>query len=147
MDELVQLCRAKDMAICVPHANGIPVRTAGIFEERKKKGVCLVLDETLVSAAEGSPATATSENLHKSRGSSPVALDCPQRATSNEFKAKAFVFKPDISLSLGDDVAPEGSMQFLHPITVASLLLYHAKQAHFPNVRGSPHIFSIKQKL
>ncbi|KAL8271750.1 hypothetical protein Esti_004345 [Eimeria stiedai] len=35
-DELVQFCREKNLAICAPHPEGIPVTAAGIFEDQKK---------------------------------------------------------------------------------------------------------------
>lgn len=145
--ELIQLCNDKDLAICVPHEGGIPVRTSGIFERKQKKGVCLVLDSSLISAA---------QQYHKSRRSDSASTgrvgssgDAP--AISNERKregarAERCDFKPDVLLSLGSDVAPTGSMPLLHPVTAASLLLYHTKSFHFPSLGGSPYLFSVKQK-
>ncbi|CDJ57270.1 hypothetical protein, conserved [Eimeria maxima] len=107
--ELIQLCNDKDLAICVPHEGGIPVRTSGIFERKQKKGVCLVLDSSLISAA---------QQFHNSRRSVSASTgrvrssgDAP--AISNERKregarAERCDFKPDILLSLGSDVAPTG---------------------------------------
>lgn len=146
MKELIQLCQDKELAICVPHEGGIPVRTDGIFERRQKKGVCLVLDSSLISAAE----------LYRENQTirlSPSRLESHEGSTEMSNKSKkAFAqtekpgFKPDVFLSLGSDVAPKGSMGLLHPVTTASLLLYHTKQWHFPSLGGSPHLFSVKQK-
>lgn len=133
VDDLMELCRAKDLAVCVPHKHGISVRTSGIFEERKKKGVCLVLDDALQKAAEVAYATLQAGRSMLSTGASSLG---------NEVRT----FKPDMYLSLGSEVAPEKSMELLHPITVASLLIYHIKHVHFPTLRGSPYIFLRKQR-
>lgn len=143
VDELAQFCRAKDLAICVPRADGIPVRTAGLFEDRKKKGVCLVVDSAFMSAAGRTSVKPGGQQPQTSFCNSGVVSEPASCETTQERPG----LEPDMFLSLGSDVAPEGSMQLLHPITVASLLLYQTKQAHFASLRGSPHVFSVKQKL
>ncbi|CDJ49362.1 hypothetical protein, conserved [Eimeria brunetti] len=146
--ELIELCKAKDLAICVPHEEGIPVQTAGIFEKREKRGVCLVLDSNLIDAAEvhreSQPSElATSEVESSDEFAAAMSSNEPKRGRRAE--AGKYGFKPDVFLSLGSDVAPEGSMPLMHPITSASLLLYHMKNSHFPSLRGSPYLFSVKQ--
>lgn len=146
--ELIELCKAKDLAICVPHEGGIPVRTAGIFEKRKKRGVCLVLDTSLISAAERYHHASKASQFGASRveGSEDASSMSNEPRRGRLAQAEKSSFKPDVFLSLGSDVAPNGSMPLLHPITTASLLLYHVKHSHFPSLAGSPHLFSVKQK-
>lgn len=134
VDDLMELCRAKDLAVCVPHIHGISATTAGLFEERKKKGVCLVLDDALQKAAEMAYATyQVGRSISSTKGCS--------------LATEVRTFKPDMYLALGNEVAPEKSMELLHPITIASLLIYHIKHIHFPTLRGSPYLLSRKQKL
>ncbi|CDJ68001.1 hypothetical protein, conserved [Eimeria necatrix] len=145
-EELIQLCRAKELALCVPHESGTPVRTAGLFEQEKKKGVCLVLDWSLInSSIMGSSKKEPREDSTSLPESSPVSPGTPKDA-SRRAKAKHSIFKPDIFLSLGAEIAPEGTMHLLHPITVASMLIYHIKHVHFPSLAGSPYLFSVKQR-
>lgn len=128
----------------MPHESGSPVRSAGLFEQ-EKKGVCLVLDWSLMnSAIMGSsrkePREDSTSLPESSHASSAISKDASRRA-----KAGNSIFKPDIFVSLDADIAPEGTMHLLHPITVASMLIYHIKHVHFPSLTGSPYLFSVKQ--
>ncbi|XP_022590966.2 uncharacterized protein LOC34619334 [Cyclospora cayetanensis] len=143
--ELVQLCKEQDLAVCIPHEKGTPAKTPGILGSGKKKGVCLILDSSLQSIADAMIDGASTQKVDIGGFSSDVK-PLLGKQTSKCLPSAKSVFKPDMFLSLGADVAPDKSMQLLHPITVASLLLYHTKQAHFPNLRGSPFLFSVGQK-
>ncbi|KAL8430685.1 hypothetical protein Efla_003667 [Eimeria flavescens] len=142
-EELVALCRAKDLAICVPDSSGIPVTTAGIFET--KKGVCLVLDTRIMNSV-GNGGVQKVTRAEARYSDKNAVSDVRGHASPRKAIPDVCKFKPDVSLSLGD-VAPESSMELLHPISVASLLLYNVKQKHFPALHGSPFVFSRGHRL
>lgn len=144
--ELVKFCREKNLTICVPHSHGVPVTTPGIFEGKMQKGVCLVLDSAII---DGQVHNMEVERHKTSNDPSSSVSDFPSlRRSANAGKGagRTCSFVADLALSLGSDVAPRKSLQLLHPITVASLMLYHTKMMHFPDVQGSPFVFPLKQK-
>ncbi|KAL8429574.1 hypothetical protein ACSSS7_006504 [Eimeria intestinalis] len=141
LEELVQFCRAENLAICAPHPQGIPVTAAGIFENQRKSGVCLVLDSSFMGPSDDCNAASAER-----RKASYVVSDLYKASPSRKSAAKKCHCEPDLCLSLGG-VSPDSSMELLHPVSVASLLLYHVKQMHFPTLRGSPFIFSPSQGI
>lgn len=150
LEELQSFCRKQGLAICVPGFPGsssVPLNTPELFSTMGYKGVCLLIDSFVANAMRERQCGAATRDVASAdlTGTQEDRVGIESRVF-RKFQDSIAGFSSDLLISLDERIVPLDKLKWLHPTTVASLMLYYIKKTHFPSTTGSAYVYTIPKR-
>ncbi|PFH34579.1 hypothetical protein BESB_066120 [Besnoitia besnoiti] len=148
-DEFLNFAAEQQLLICVPHRSGIDVHSGELLRQGYK-GICLLIDDTAFQAAECVVQQRSRNEMNAVGGHTAPLLEVSDRLEGSVGGGKKklpmlsrhhqLISLPPVGLRGSENERADG-VNFMHPVSSTTIMMYQLKHTHFPDTASSAFLF------